>query len=185
MTRTLAFLVLVGLSLPIAAADDKTAPLPSKLSTPAEDDWRLAKKTGTQPQKIGVLSYYRNQGGGYTFLEHEQIVFYGLPYLATPRQFETTVLVIELVNGKVTRRHIPERRIVFTIGTSKMPLGGLTIYRGEMLTFFGNVVVRQDMPLATWTRDMPNGQFRLSIERGDHETRLKLKSAIPVLEHAP
>jgi hypothetical protein len=43
---------------------------------------------------------------------------------------------------------------------------------------------RTDIPIAKWTRDTPDGQFRLSIKEEDHETRLKLKSIVPVLEHA-
>jgi hypothetical protein len=47
-----------------------------------------------------------------------------------------------------------------------------------------STLLRVDTPLAKWTRDTPNGQFRLSIMSDDHETRLKLKSIVPVLEHA-
>jgi hypothetical protein len=64
-----------------------------------------------------------------------------------------------------------------------MPLGGRTIYRGEMNTYF-RVLLRQDIPIARRSRDTPDGQFRLPIREGDHETRLKLKSITRVLENA-
>jgi hypothetical protein len=40
-----------------------------------------------------------------------------------------------------------------------------------------------DTPIAKWTRDTTEGKFRLSILAEDSETRLKLKSIVPVLEH--
>jgi hypothetical protein len=64
-----------------------------------------------------------------------------------------------------------------------MPVGGQTIYRGEMHTYF-NVFVRHDIPIAKWACNTPDGPFRLSIKEADHETRLKLKSVVTVLERA-
>jgi hypothetical protein len=48
-----------------------------------------------------------------------------------------------------------------------------------------NVLRRDGFPIATSSRDTADGRFRLSIMADDRETRLKLKSITPVLEHAP
>jgi hypothetical protein len=70
MKRLLAAVVLVGRCV----ADDAPTVAP-------EDDWRITKFTVGQPQKVGILTYYPNLGGGYTFLEHDTIVFYALPFV--------------------------------------------------------------------------------------------------------
>jgi hypothetical protein len=164
MRKTLALILLFGLSGPIAEADDKPAPPPPTLSTLApEKDWRLAKQPDAQLQKIGVLTYYPNNGGGYTFTEDATILFCALPYEPTTRQIENMVLSI--------------------VGPSKMPFGGQTVYRSQIIRSFDEPH-RLDTPIAKWTRDSPNGKFRLSIMADDSETRLKLKSIVPVLEHA-
>jgi hypothetical protein len=96
-------------------------------------------------------------------LERGEIVFYALPYLPSTREVENTVLP--------------------TIGTSKVPFGGQTIYRSQMNGF--GIERRADIPIAKWTRDTPDGQFRFTMRDEDRLTRLKLKSIRPVLEHAP
>jgi hypothetical protein len=156
MGRILALIVVVGLSVSIAHALDETPP---------EKDYQLAKLKGAQPQKIGVLTYYPNRGGGYTFMGGETIVFCALPYEPTTRQLENL--------------DVP------TIGTSKVPFGGQTVYRSEIIQLrIFDEARRMDTPLAKWTRDTPNGKFRLLIMAEDSETRVKLKSIVPVLEHA-
>jgi hypothetical protein len=178
MKPLLAAVILVRLAVGISGADD--TPLQPSTLTP-DKDVRLVNLTGADPQKIGVLTYYPNVAGGVTFMEGEDIVFYAVPYMAARCQLETTVQGVLFVNGKPELRRIPVRTNVFTIGTSKMPLAGQTIYRGEMKTHLG-VPYRQDAPIAKWTRDTPNGKGRLSIMAEDNETRLKLKSIVPVLE---
>jgi hypothetical protein len=142
---------------------------------------RLAKLKGAQPQKIGVLSYYPNKGGGYTFFEGKEIVFYALPYSPSTSQDDFIVL---LVNGKKTTGQLWESRRLSTIGTSKLSFGGQTVYRCEMKATHQHVPLREDIAIGKWSRDTPDGQFRLSIMEEDRETRLKLKSITPVLEHA-
>jgi hypothetical protein len=181
MRPTLAAVVLIGLSAGFAHADDKLTAVPS-MFTP-EDDWLLDKQTGARPQKIGILTYYPNNGGGYTFMEGEDIVFYALPFFSTTYPAVRTVLVSETRNGHTIRRAIFETVNAPAIGKSKMPFGGQTLYRGRMMEVGGGRR-RTDMPLAKWTRDAPDGKFRLSIMAEDSETRLKLKSIVPVLEHA-
>ena len=173
MRPFLAAVVLAWLSVPIAEADDKpTSPAP-KLSrlTPANDS-RLAKAKGVQPQKIGVLTYYPNNGGGYTFIQEKHIIFYALPYVPTSCEGQAVSLMAILV------------RDVSTIGTSKMAFGGQTVYRSAMLFTPQGPSCREDIPIAKWSRDAPDGRFRLTIMAEDNETRLKLKSIVPVLEHA-
>jgi hypothetical protein len=183
MRRILAVIVLACVSVAIARAEEKPTP-PSKPSTVTPDkDVRLACLTDAQSQKIGVLTYYQNKGGGYTFMEREHIVFYALPFMPATCQFDRIVRILGSPKGEVTPRNIVERIHVSIIGTSKMPVGGQTIYCGEMHTYF-NVFVRHDIPIAKWFRDAPDAKFRLSILAQDNETRLKLKSIVPVLEHA-
>jgi hypothetical protein len=43
---------------------------------------------------------------------------------------------------------------------------------------------REDSPIAQWTRDTPAGEFLLSLMDVDSQTRVKVKSIVPVLEHA-
>ncbi len=176
MRPLLAAVLLVGQSVPIAAAVDKATPPPSTVAP--EDDLRLAKLAHAQPQTIGILKYYPNNGGGYTFVEHEHIAFYSLPYM--PSTYWVRVDVFRM--GKV--RHTTT--VLGTIGTSTMPRGGQTFYRSEMKKIVPGMddLRRDDTPLAKWTRDTPDGQFHLSIIAEDSETRVKLKSIIPALEHA-
>jgi hypothetical protein len=164
-------MLVVGLSVLIAQADDKPIPPPKRNMVPLEEDWRLAKKPGAQPRKIGVLSCYPNNGGGYTFREWKCIAFYSLPYLPTTYK--------PLSNG--TPKSI--------CGTREMPFGGQTVYRSHMEVHIRPdrgpaPLFRVDMPIAEWSRDTLDGRFRLSIACDDYETRLKLKSIVPVLEHA-
>jgi hypothetical protein len=134
-----------------------------------EDDWRIGKLTVGQPQKNGMLTYYRNLGGGFTFLEREDIVFYSLPF--APATY----------NAKNAEG---ESKTLRTIGASKLPFGGQTIYRSEMKQIGPRVHRRDDVPIATWTRDALKRQFTLVILSEDYQTRLKLKSIVPVLEHS-
>jgi|HubBroStandDraft_2_1064218.scaffolds.fasta_scaffold554938_1 hypothetical protein len=172
MGRTLALMLVVGLSVPIAEADEKPTPPPKLSTVTPENDWRLAKQTGAQLQKIGVLTYYPNTGGGYTFMKGKDIVFYALPFLPTTHNLQHNLL-----NGTIMVQ-------VGAVGTVPMPFGGQTVYRSEMTdTGFGRS--RRDIPRAIWSRDAPDRDFRLSIKHGDHDTRLILeyiarhKSTIP------
>jgi len=176
MRPLLAVVLLVGLSVPIAEAVDKPTSPPSRVAP--EDDLRLAKLANTQPQTIGILKYYPNNGGGYTFVEHEHIAFYSLPYM--PSTYWVRVDVFQ--EGQI--RHTTT--VLGTIGTSTMPRGGQTVYRSEMKKLVPGVDDRrrEDTPIAKWTRDTPDGQCRFSIIAEDSETRVKLKSIIPALEHA-
>jgi hypothetical protein len=172
MRPLLAAVALVG----PCVADDKAAPT---RDTP-EIDWRLAKLAHAKPAKIGVLTYYPNTGGGYTFTEGQQIVFYSLPFLPA-----TSLQLAVLVEQKDVPGLVWESRTIATIGKSQMPFGGQTFFRGEMKkTAPEGTSLREDTPIATWTRDSPTGRFRLSIMDVDSETRMKLKSIIPLLEHA-
>jgi hypothetical protein len=147
--------VLIGiLWVAIAYADEK-------LVTPDEDS-RLANLSTGPPRRIGLLSYYPNKGGGYTFLEQNKVLFYSLPYEPTTRQVENMVLP--------------------AIGTAKVPFSGQTVYRSQFFQFELATAHRMDTAIAKWTRDSPSGTFRLSIMSDDRETRLKLKSIVPVLE---
>jgi hypothetical protein len=166
MRRTLALTLLLGLSVPIADGDEK--PKPSTLRP--DKDSRLAKRPSAQTQKIGLLSYYPNVSGGFTFLDKGGIAFYALP-------FDASVADIEgMVNGQRwgTRIHI--------IGPSKLPRGYYTLYEAHMIRSGGDLW-RDDDPIGHWCGDFPK-EFRLSITSDDGETRLKLKSIVPVLEHA-
>jgi hypothetical protein len=194
MRPLLAAVLLVGLSVAIAAADDKPTPPPSEPSTVAPDqDVRLACLTNAKPQKIGVLTYYTNKGGGYTFIEGKDIVFYALPYRPTMSrvfivgvyQNDIAALVARgrfeamMTSGRV------KARALSIIGTAQMPPGAQTFYRGDMRkTTFPDALLREDTPIAKWSRDSPADNGRLSIMANDSETRLKLKSIVPVLERA-
>jgi hypothetical protein len=163
MGRTLALVLVVGLSVAAAKADEKTTPPPPKLSTlTPENDWRLAKQTGAQPQKIGGLTYYPNAGGGYTFMKGKDIVFYALLFLPTTHNLQHN-----LRNGTIMAQ-------VAAVGTVPMPFGGQTVYRSEM-TDIGFGLSRRDIPIAMWSRDAPEREFRLSIKHEDHDTRLILE----------
>jgi hypothetical protein len=182
MGKILALMLLAGLYVSLSEAGDKTPLAPSH--DPPEGDVRMAKLTGAQPQKIGLLTYYPNRGGGYTFLERGRVVFYALPSMPATCQFDRIVQILGTPKGQVTPRNVVERINVPIIGTSKMPVGGQTLYRGELHTYF-NVFVRDDIPIAQWSRDTPDAEFRLSMMAEDHETRLKLKSIVRVLEGSP
>jgi len=184
MRAFLAAMLLVGLSVRIANAGDKP-PQPSTL-TP-DKDVRLAKVANAPLQKIGVLTYYPNRSGGYTFLEGTEIVFYALPY------WPSTSLDFFFVESAAGRIEATPFRI---IGKSKMALGCQTLYRGDMRkTMTPNALLREDTPIAQWSsdaqfpidkwsRDTPTGKVGLLIMVKDRETRLKLKSIVPVLERA-
>jgi hypothetical protein len=172
MRLIVAAVALVGL----CAADDKAAPT---RDTP-EIDWRLAKLAHAEPTKIGVLTYYPNNAGGYTFTEGEHIVFYALPFLPA-----TSLQLAVQVEQKDVPGLVWESRTIATIGKSKMPFGGQTFFRGEMKKAAPEgTSLREDIPIAKWTRDSPTDKFRLSIMDVDSETRMKVKSIIPVLERA-
>jgi hypothetical protein len=161
MRRTLAFIVVVGLSVGIADADDPTLP--------PEKDARLAKVADAKPTRIGILTYYPNQGGGYTFLEGREIAFCALPYYPTTSKAQQHVF-----NGML------KPPVYYTIGTAQVPTGCQILYRSATRTTWSGRVI----PIALWTRDSFDGTFHLSILSEDYETRLKLKSIVPVLEHA-
>jgi hypothetical protein len=154
MRPILAAVLLVGLLVPSALASD---------DIPPEKDSRLAKVRDAKPNKVGILTYYPNKEGGYTFLEEGQIVFYAVPYEPTTRQVENLVLPV--------------------IGPLKTPFGGQTVYRSHIMHQGFGEPHRVDTPIAKWTRDTTEGKFRLSILAEDSETRLKLKSIVPVREH--
>jgi hypothetical protein len=172
MRRTLAVMVLVGLSVCIADASDE--PITVKL----KDDVRLFNLTGDEPQKVGMLTYYSNVGGGYTFLEHGAIVFYSLPFIPSTCKVEQTAEV----NGG--RDAVRVSTVLGTIGSSPVPFGGQTIFRSEM-RYVGSLVCRDDTSIAKWFFDARDGKFRLvTVSGGEYQTRLKLKSIVPVLEHS-
>jgi hypothetical protein len=188
MRRTFSAVLLVGLGVSVAYADEKPTPPPSRLTTlTPEDDWRLAKLESTKPQKIGILTCFPNKGGGYTFLEGKRIAFYALPYLPTTYQTDCVEWFTETMpNGQQIRRGRPTRNNLFTIGTSKMPFGSQSFYHGRMKdTLTTGVRQREDVPIGKLSRDTSDGKFRLSVMAEDNETRLKLKSIMPVLETAP
>jgi hypothetical protein len=174
MRPLLAAVALVGMSVATAKADKKPTAPPSLVAP--EDDSRLTTQADAQPQKIGVLSYFPNNGGGYTFLERGQLAFYSLPYMPSTYRVE----VVDFQAGQV--RHTAT--VLGIIGTSTMPRGSQTLYRGEMKEIVSGIRRREDAPIAKWTPDTPDGQFHLSIMAGDSETRVQLKSIVPVLEHA-
>lgn len=184
MRLTFALLLLVGLGISIGEADEKPGPPPKLSTVTPENDWRLAIKPGAQPQKSGLFTYFPNQGGGYTFLEGKQIALYALPYLPTLYQADCVEWFTETsLDGKTTRRARPTRNNLFTIGPSKMRFGSHTFYRARMKdTLTAGVRRREDFPIGKWWRDTPDGDFHLSLMVEDDETRLKLKSIVPVLE---
>jgi hypothetical protein len=178
MGRTLALMLGVGLSVGIADASDDLLPVEP------DNDVRLFNLTGEEPRKIGLLTYYPNVGGGYTFLEHDELAFYSLPLVPSTYKVEQTLHVQRQVKGAVARHVVRVSTVLGTIGTSAVAFGGQTIYRSEMKRIGLSLPCRDDSPIAKWTRDTPDGKFRLSVRVEDSETRLKLKSIVPVLEHA-
>jgi hypothetical protein len=183
MKRALAVLLLVGLSIGIAEAEEEpTPPASTQASLTPDRHWRLAKLPDAQPQTIGLLTYYPNEGGGYTFLEHGNIVFYAVPYFPTTYQIDRSFFVVEVVGGRQQARRIGERINVSTIGTSAMPRGGQTLYRNGTTQKDPSDLRREDVPIAKWGRAVSGDKFQLSILDVDRETRLKLKSIVPLLE---
>jgi hypothetical protein len=192
-------MLVVGLSVLIAKADDKPTSQPlsdfiaeheARIAKAAyadvEKDQRLSKLTNAPLQKIGVLSYCPNKGGGYTFFEGGHLLFYSLPYM--PSTYDVEYQVFKREMSKDGRREVVNAfmasKALGTIGSRPLPSGGQVLYRSEMKVIASQALRREDIPIAKWSRDTPDGQFRLSILEGDRETRLKLKSIIPVLERA-
>ncbi len=178
MRPLLAVVLLAVLGVSIAEGEDD--PPGANLTLPPEKDYRLAKLTDAQTQRIGILTYYPNKGGGYTFMEGKQVEFYSLPYVPTTYRRSA-----RNANGNWG---FPGQKSdkVSIIGTREMPFGGQTVYRSHMEGVDRSGLPRRvDTPIAKWTRDTADGQFRLSIMVDDRETRLKLKSIIGVLERAP
>jgi hypothetical protein len=160
--------------------------------TALEKDARLAKLTNAPPQKIGILTYYPNKGGGYTFVQGKDIVCYALPYTPSTYKCEVRVWqrVIQLPRGinplgagVAAMANVTQSINVPTIGPSKVPLGGQTIYRTEMADNGKNGFYREDIRLAYWSRDTSDGKFQLWLLADDSETRMKVKSIVPVLRH--
>jgi hypothetical protein len=177
-------MLVVGLSATIAKARDGNPPV-FAARIPAEEDLRLAKLTGAQPQKFGIFTYYPNKGGGYTFTRNGQIEFYALPYVPSAYDCVRTVLeVTSDANDNIETSSSLEVRTCSTIGTTRLTAGGQTVFRSEMYDTYPGVFIRNDIPIAAWCPDAPDGQFHLSIIAEDSETRVKLKSIIPVLEDA-
>jgi hypothetical protein len=192
MKTILAAALFTGLSVGMADAADKPAARPlfnfdarddAPTVTP-ENDARLGKLPKTEARTIGVLTYYRNKGGGYTFLENGHLVFYALPHMPITSIVQHTVDTRDKTDKDITYRFVKEGT-ASTVGTSTMPFGGQTIYCPQMVKVgWSGVVRRYDIPIATWSRDMPTGKVRLSIMDVDSQTRVKLKSIVPVLETA-
>jgi hypothetical protein len=147
------------------------------------EDARLAKLTDAPLQKIGILTYYPNQGGGYTFLQGKDIVFYALPYTPSTYKCEIEVTGLRpLKDGGAEMVAVPVSINVPTIGSSKIPFGGQTVYRTEMFGSGESGFRREDIRLAYSSRDTSDGKLHVWILPEENETRLKLKSVVPVLE---
>lgn len=178
MRPLLAAALLVGMCV----ADEKPTAPPMQPSTVSlEKAVRVACLADAKPQKIGVLTYYPNEVGGFTFKDGKRIAFYAIPYLPVTSKREHTV------NRQVGKKAVPVVvATVFhaTIGPSKMAFGSYAVYRSEVMADGAGGFLRQYIPIAMWSRDTPDGKFRFSIMAEDGETRLKLKSIVPVLEHA-
>jgi hypothetical protein len=204
MKPILAVVVLVGLWGGAAKAEtpsDYVAQREARRAKAAqaalENDARLAKLTDAVPQQIGILTYYPNHGGGYTFVQGKDIVCYALPY--TPSTYKCEVRVWQRViqlprggfnfnpigRGLTAMANVTQSINVPTIGPSKIPFGGQTIYRTEMADNGKNGFYREDVRVAYWSRDTSDGKFELWLLADDSETRMKVKSIVPVLEHAP
>jgi hypothetical protein len=201
MRRILAFIVVIGLSVGIAGADDKPASPPTSdysqylaqrearrakaAQVALQNDSRLATLTNAPPRKVGILTYHPNKGGGYTFLHGSDIVFYALPYTPSTYKCEIRTTVCKpMKDGGTAMVFVTDSINVATVGPSKVPFGGQTVYRTEMSGNGKDGFFRQDMRLAYWSRDTSDGDFHFWILADDSETRLKLKSIVPVLEHA-
>jgi hypothetical protein len=185
-----ALLLLIGL-MSSAVADDKPTPSapdldPDFSNVAPENDSRLAKLKDAHPQKIGLLTYYPNNGGGYTFLDGKHIAFYALPYALAWDEFLKMEVFTETdeATGKVTQRQRPTTTMLGTIGSTKLPFSNQMVCRGAMVKTPIGIVRRSDTPIASWYRKSPDGKFRFSIMAEDQETRTKLKSVLPVFERA-
>jgi hypothetical protein len=174
-----------------AVADDKpNRPVPDFSTVAPENDYRLAKVKDAQRCKVGLLSYYPNKGGGYTFIEREHILFYSLPYVPTKYaiKYVENGEWIDRKGNKQSGSVLKSRRVPI-ISRREMPLDRQTVYRTEMKEverpFFHQMDSRRvDTPIAKWWRDAPGDNFQFSIMAENHEIRLRLKSIVPVLEHA-
>jgi hypothetical protein len=131
--------------------DDKPAGRIDFSRVDPKNDVRLTKLKDAQPTRVGVLSYYANKGGGYTFMEGEDMLFYSLPYLPSRDKCPVTLTV----NGEKMQTRVKITLDLFTIGTTQMPGGGQTVYRSEMKEIVAGVLRREDIPIADWSRDVP------------------------------
>jgi hypothetical protein len=168
----------IGLMSSVVADDKRTPPAADFSTVAPENDSRLAKLKDAQPKKIGILTYYANQGGGYTFLQGNGIVFYALPY--TPSTYKCEVQVAVRRGVDHFRAAVPIN--VPTIGTSIVPLDGQTVYQTDRVDNGKGGFFRRDLRLAYWSRDTPDSNFHFWILAEDRETKLKVKSIVPVLE---
>lgn len=178
MSQLLAAALLADLTSSVLANDKLTPPAADFSNVAPEDDSRLAKLKDAQPKQIGILTYYANRGGGFTFIEGNTIVFYALPY--SPSTYKCEVQVA--VQRGDDHFRLPVPLIVPTIGTSRVPLGGQTVYQTEMVENGKGGFFRRDLRLAYSSRDTPDSEFHVWILAEDRETRLKVKSIVPVLE---
>jgi hypothetical protein len=185
MKTWLAFVVVVVVVVGLSVAAEEDDSPGADPTLPPESDYRLAKVTDAEIQRIGLFTYYPNKGGGCTFLEGKKIAFYSLPYGPTTYPVQSRGLV-KVRNARGVRAFPGQRwEKASIIGTREMPFGGRTVYRSEMrATDRRGLPRRVDTPIAKWTRDTPDGKFRFTTISDDHETRLKLKSIVPVLENA-
>ncbi len=174
-------MAMVGLSVHIAGASDGS-PLAVDSTVPPDRDVRLARLTNAQPAKVGILTYYPNKGGGYTFMDGKRIDFYSLPYLPTTYKLDYLTLSLETGNGQEIRRQIAQQIKIQVIGSSHLPFGGQTLFRSAMKDTPLGFSCRVDTPIAKWSRDTSDANFQLLILSGEYQTRLKLKSIVPVLE---
>jgi hypothetical protein len=184
MRRTLTAIVVACVSVSIGNAGEQRTPPPKPNTDAPENDWRLAIKPRAQPQKIGILTYFPNKGGGYTFIEGKEIAFYALPFYPSTYKADYVRDARIKIDGEEVVVVFFESKRLGLIGTSKMPFGTQTLYRTELKEIDPGVHRRVDTPIAKWSREPAAGKFRLSITAEGGETRLKLKSIIPVLEHA-
>ena len=179
MRRTLAFILVVGLSVGIAAAYDRS-PRPSAVRP--EEDARLAKVANACHLRRLACSRTIETREAATRSSRGGISCSTL-FPLCPRRANVQGIVQILGNnkGQVEARNIVGQIDVPMIGLLPMPVCSQTIYRGEMHTYF-NLRLRHDLAIGEWVRDTPDSKARLSITSDDHETRLKLKSIVPVLE---
>jgi hypothetical protein len=183
MRPFLAAVALVGMSLAIAEAADKPASRPKPSTLSPKNDSRLAKRPDAREHKIGLLSYYPNIGGGFTFLEKGDVAFYAMPFDMDVCERDRVERVHEKRNGVEAVSLKVERLQIGFIGTSKLRPGELMICRGQLIDLGTGLDVRKEEPIACWSGNYPKDS-RLMMLTDDRETRLKLKSIVPVLERA-